>query len=295
MKFSPPAANRGTALVPGAEFAFTRRDLERIAAIMLQEAGISLSEGKANLVYSRLAKRLRLLGITDFHTYCDLVTQPDGQAERQAMIAALTTNVTRFFREPHHFEHLKTQILPGLVAKAKAGFRVRLWSAACSSGQEPYSIALTLLSLLPDAASYDIKILATDIDPNMLNTGRAGVYEAAQVEAVPAALRKSWFTQAGDGTDLRIADAARALVSFRQPELDRRLADARAIPGDLLPQRGDLFRARHAGKNLVAHRARCSMRRARCISAIRSVSVALRKPPCAAMASPFTATAQAPS
>ena len=216
----PGAAKPGAALVESGEFAFTRRDLEEIASIMMAEAGISLSEGKANLVYSRLAKRLRLLGLRSFKDYCALVTRPDGQDERQAMIAALTTNVTRFFREPHHFEHLKRQVLPGLIEKAKAGQRVRLWSAACSSGQEPYSMALTLLSLLPDAAKYDIKILATDIDPNVLAAGAEGIYEESLVEAVPDALRNRWFTSAQDGSGrLRIAEEARALVSFRKLNL----------------------------------------------------------------------------
>jgi chemotaxis protein methyltransferase CheR len=217
----PPGATKPAAgLVESGEFAFTRRDLEEIAAIMMAEAGISLSESKANLVYSRLAKRLRLLGLRSFGDYCALVTRPDGQDERQAMIAALTTNVTRFFREPHHFEHLKTQVLPGLIEKAKARQRVRLWSAACSSGQEPYSMALTLLSLMPDAAKYDIKILATDIDPNMLAAGAEGVYEESLVEAVPDALRNRWFGAAQDGTGrLRIAEEARALVSFRKLNL----------------------------------------------------------------------------
>jgi chemotaxis protein methyltransferase CheR len=207
-------------LVENGEFPMLRRDFEQVAAIMMAEAGISLSDNKANLVYSRLAKRLRLLGLENFGQYCALVASPAGQDERQAMIAALTTNVTRFFREPHHFEHLKTQILPGLIANAKKQMRVRLWSAACSTGQEPYSMALALLSLMPDAAKYDIKILATDIDPNVLTAGAAGVYEKSLVEAVPPALRSRWFTSMNDGSGhLRVAEELRALVTFRKLNL----------------------------------------------------------------------------
>jgi chemotaxis protein methyltransferase CheR len=138
------------------------------------------------------------------------------------MLAALTTNVTRFFREPHHFEHLKTQVLPPLLEKARAGERVRLWSAACSSGQEPYSIALTVLSLLPDAPRYDIKILASDIDPNMVAEGAAGVYGAAALEPVPAELRDRWFTPVAGKPGEKswgASEALRSLIAFRELNL----------------------------------------------------------------------------
>lgn len=200
------------------EFLMTQRDFTTIAGTLMAEAGISLTGNKANLVYSRLAKRLRLLGMRNFAEYCSLVESPSGTDERQNMIAALTTNVTRFYREPHHFEHLKVKILPDLIARVKQGQAARLWSAACSSGQEPYSIALTLLSLLPDAVKYDIRILATDIDPNMLALGTAGIYETSLLDAVPDPLRSRWFSPLKDGRQ-QIADEARALVKFRRLNL----------------------------------------------------------------------------
>jgi chemotaxis protein methyltransferase CheR len=207
-------------LVPGAEFEITARDFENIAGIMKAEAGIALHDNKANLVYSRLAKRLRILQIRSFSDYCALVASPAGHVERGEMIAALTTNVTRFFREPHHFEHLKTAILPPLIAHAKKGGRIRIWSAACSSGQEPYSVALTIFSLLPDAGKYDIKILATDIDPNMIAAGKAASYEPGAIAGVPAALCQRWFAPVKDapGT-LRANDDLRSLVTFRKLNL----------------------------------------------------------------------------
>ncbi len=205
-------------LTESGEFLMTQRDFGVIAAMLIAEAGISLAENKANLVYSRLAKRLRLLGLNNFAEYCALIASPAGEAERQQMVAALTTNVTRFFREPHHFEHLKTHILPLLIAKAKQGQAVRLWSAAASSGQEPYSMALTLLSLMPDAGKYDIRILATDIDPNVLAVGAAGNYETLLVDAVPEPLRNRWFAAPKNGHQL-IAEEARALVKFRKLNL----------------------------------------------------------------------------
>jgi chemotaxis protein methyltransferase CheR len=200
------------------EFHLSTADFNVIARIIHAEAGIALAENKGHLVYSRLAKRLRALGLASFKEYCDLITHDDGAAERQAMIAALTTNVTRFFREPHHFEHLKTVILPPLLQKAKQGGRVRLWSAACSSGQEPYSIGMTVLSLMPDAGRYDVKILASDIDPNMLREGQEAVYPEAAMQSVPPALRAKWFTNVGPGS-ARAGEELRALVTFRKLNL----------------------------------------------------------------------------
>src|SRR5215470_1632949 len=142
---TPPSRSRSQdkALVPG-EFLLTGEDFQNIAAMLHADAGIYLAETKATLVYSRLAKRLRALGLESFRDYCTLVAGSEGVGERQKMLAALTTNVTRFFREPHHFEHLKTHVLMPLAQAARKGRRVRLWSAASSSGQEPYSIALTV-------------------------------------------------------------------------------------------------------------------------------------------------------
>ena len=206
----------GRRLVEG-EFVFTDDDFQQIAAILHGEAGIVVSESKATLVYSRLAKRLRALGLTSFRDYCGLVAGADGLSERQTMLAALTTNVTRFFREPHHFEHLKTKVLPPLIEAARRGEKVRIWSAACSSGQEPYSAAMTLLSLAPDAPGLDIKILATDIDPNMVAEGRAGVYAASLIQPAPADMRKRWFAPAPGG--MAVAEDVRALVAFRELNL----------------------------------------------------------------------------
>ena len=119
----------GPGIVEG-EFLLTASDFKTIAQIVHAHAGIYLPEGKAALVYSRLAKRLRTLGLRNFREYCKLVETADGVDERQAMTAALTTNVTRFMREPHHFEHLEHEVLPALVRRARAGGRVRLWSCS---------------------------------------------------------------------------------------------------------------------------------------------------------------------
>ena len=210
------AAGR-TSLVEG-EFVFTAEDFRHIAQTLHAHAGIALSEGKAALVYSRLAKRLRVLGLRSFRDYCALIEGVEGVDERQAMTAALTTNVTRFYREPHHFDHLRDQVMPELAARARAGGRVRLWSAACSNGQEPYSMALTVLDVLPEAAELDVRILATDIDPNMVAEGRAGIYREDAITPVPLDLRRKWFKKAAGGA-WEVADELRTLVSFKELNL----------------------------------------------------------------------------
>jgi chemotaxis protein methyltransferase CheR len=218
---TPRARAKDQPLVPG-EFLLTGEDFRNIAAMLHADAGIYLPDTKATLVYSRLAKRLRALGLETFRDYCTLIAGSDGVGERQKMIAALTTNVTRFFREPHHFDHLKKHVLLPLVEEARRGRRIRLWSAGCSSGQEPYTIALCVLSLLPEAASLDVKILATDIDPHMIADGRNGAYSEAAVADVPADLRKHYFVRVtGDGGKVwGVSNELRDLVAFRELNLN---------------------------------------------------------------------------
>ena len=205
--------------VPDGEFAFTWSEFREIAALVHGEAGIVLSEAKVNLVYSRLAKRLRAIGLRSFREYCELLRSKAGSGEKQAMISAMTTNVTRFFREPHHFEHLVEDVLPPLIAGARRGDRVRIWSAGCSSGEEPYSIALTLLKMMPDALSHDILILATDIDPEMIARGRAATYTQSQAAGIPEDLRGSAFEKGRIGPDYRISECARSLIRFNELNL----------------------------------------------------------------------------
>jgi len=213
---SPTGVADGKRLVDG-EFVFQAEDFRRIAAILHDSAGIALSESKATLVYSRLAKRLRSLGLESFRDYCALVASSGGADERQQMIAALTTNVPRFFREPHHFEHLKAHVLPPLLDAARRGGAVRLWSAGCSSGEEPYSMALTILSMAPEAADWDVRILATDIDTSVLQTAARGVYPIERIDGMDMA-RKRRFFQRGSGPNAgqcRVRPELQALIEFR--------------------------------------------------------------------------------
>lgn len=200
----------GASLPDGAQMA-------AIARIAHAEAGIVIAPGKTSMVQSRLAKRLRALDLPDYDSYLALVESEAGQDERRRMISALTTNVSHFFRESHHFETLRGEVLPPLLATARAGGRVRLWSAGCSNGQEAWSMAMTILELMPNAAEMDLRILATDIDPLVLEKGRSATYDAQMAAGVDPAQRKRFFEPAGE--QLRLVAPARKLVSFHELNL----------------------------------------------------------------------------
>ncbi|MDV7269784.1 protein-glutamate O-methyltransferase [Thioclava sp. A2] len=197
--------------------ALTSTELKAIADILYAHAGIVIAPTKGSMVQSRLGKRLRALGMSSFAEYIAHLASGDGEGEMRQMVSALTTNVTHFFRENHHFETLRTQALPPLLQAARNGRRVRIWSAGCSTGQEAYSIAITLAEMVPDIARLDIRILATDIDPMMIQRGSSGVYNALSVEAVPEHLRKKYLQPSG--ADLQVIPTIRQLVTFRELNL----------------------------------------------------------------------------
>lgn len=209
-----PSRRTGSEAAP----VLSEAEFRRIAAILHADSGIHLPEGKNTLVYSRLAKRLRALGLESFRDYCNLVSSDEGKDERRHMLSALTTNHTRFFREPHHFTDLARHLRERWVPQARAGGRVRIWSAGCSSGEEPYTIALTVLSVFPDADRYDFRILATDIDPVILGKARAGLYAADTVRDVPVALREKFTERQPDGR-VAMGAALRKLITFNELNL----------------------------------------------------------------------------
>lgn len=204
-------------LVAG-EAPLTRRDLSDIADMIYADAGIFLNESKASLVYSRLSKRLRKIGLTSFRDYCDLVSSERGAEERREMLSQLTTNFTKFYRERHHFEHFASDVLPPLMARAKAGGRVRIWSSACSLGHEPYSLAMTILSAFPDACNYDFRLLASDIDPKVVASASEGIYTADAIEPVGPQFRKDYFDDLGRGK-FQVKQNVKDLISFRELNL----------------------------------------------------------------------------
>ena len=144
------------------EFEFTDRDFDTIRKLVKDLAGISLSDGKRDMVYSRLARRIRHLGLSDFSSYCALIHQ-EGNQELGDFVNAITTNLTSFFREPHHFEFLKDKAIPNLLRSRQSEHRLRIWSAGCSTGEEPYTLAMVLREAIPNIDRWDVKILATDI------------------------------------------------------------------------------------------------------------------------------------
>ncbi len=197
------------------EFTLTDRDFREIVALVKRETAIVLGDHKRNLVYGRLARRLRALGLEDFSDYVDYLKGPEGPSELREMMNAVTTNLTSFFREPHHFETLERDVLPGWVkAQGQSGGRLRIWSAGCSSGEEPYSIAMTLAQCLPRGRAHDAKILATDIDTQMVATASAGLYAEDRVKGIPDRYMRAFVREAGDGR-LEMADTLKALITFK--------------------------------------------------------------------------------
>ena len=170
------------------EFEFSEADFQALSKIAYEHAGIMLPEAKKNLLYGRLSRRLRTLGLPSFEEYRQYLKENSAE-ELQLFINALSTNHTKFFREQHHFEHFVTDVVAPFLAKHPTGGRMRIWSAGCSSGEEPHTIALILAAEIKDLASRDVRILATDIDTDVLRKAAQGIFSAEAVSAVPAKYR----------------------------------------------------------------------------------------------------------
>jgi len=193
-----------------------------IAGIAYREAGLTLAPAKAAMVRTRLARRLRALKLTDYDTYCTLVQDPAQRDELAAMISALTTNVSHFFREQHHFDRLSAEVLPQLRDRLATGGRIRIWSAGCSHGQEPYSIAIALAEagILETA---DVRILATDIDPSVITHARNGIYPERMMTGLTPAVRSRYFDSLPESDEprWRAKDGLRQRIAFRELNLLR--------------------------------------------------------------------------
>ncbi len=197
---------------PQREFEFSAADFRALAKIAYQHAGITLPEAKQNLVYGRLSRRLRTLGMSSFEEYRKYLNEHADQ-ELEPFINSLSTNHTKFFREPHHFEHFVSNVVAPFAAAHPSGGRMRIWSAGCSTGEEPHTIALILATELKNIASRDIRILATDIDTEVLRRASQGVFSAESVSAVPAKYRGA-LSKSGDGDSVAIDRNVCSLITF---------------------------------------------------------------------------------
>jgi chemotaxis protein methyltransferase CheR len=204
-----------TAPAAGREFAFTRRDFDFLRRLANERTGIVVSDDKFDMFYSRLARRLRQLGLPDFGSYCELLRSEDGADEVPELVNAITTNLTAFFREHHHFDFLAQRLVPELAARADRTGRVRVWSAGCSTGEEPYSVAITLGELLA-SPQWDLSVLATDIDSNVLAQAARGVYPMDRVRGIPVDRLRRWFLKGKGANDgkARVRQELQRLVRF---------------------------------------------------------------------------------
>jgi chemotaxis protein methyltransferase CheR len=201
------------------EFELTDSEFKRLRELVHARTGIALSDAKRELVYGRLARRLRKLRLTSFAEYCELVERA-GSEELEELTNAITTNLTSFFRENYHFEQLAAEALPQAESTRSAARRLRLWSAGCSTGEEPYSLAVVMRETLAHLNHWDIKLLATDIDSKVVATAAEGVYGAERFKGVSAQRVKDWFPQASGRPGFLEASAGlKALITFKQLNL----------------------------------------------------------------------------
>ncbi|WP_370262172.1 CheR family methyltransferase [Limnobacter sp.] len=197
------------------EFEFTDKDFARVRALILKIAGISLASSKQSMVYSRLARRLRACNHTKFSSYLDALEASSSNPEWEHFTNSLTTNLTSFYREAHHFEILKKQL-----QSLSRSNRIELWCSAASTGEEPYTMAITAMEAF-NSINPPVRILATDIDTKVLEHARKGVYRMDQVEKIPQEILRKYFLKGkGDSEGLiRVRPEVQALVTFRRLNL----------------------------------------------------------------------------
>ncbi|MEQ8273038.1 MAG: protein-glutamate O-methyltransferase CheR [Deltaproteobacteria bacterium] len=201
------------------EIRYLDRDFDWIRTTIKSKTGINLGEEKRDLVYNRLARRVRGYGLADFSAYIDYVTKNPAE-EMESLINAITTNVTAFYREPHHFEQL-TRFIRTIPANHRGGRKLRVWSAGCSSGMEPYTIAITIQEATRGQKGWDAKILATDLDTEILRKAAAGEYRDNAVKDVDKPLRSRYFVdgKAANQGRSKVTPELRNLITFKRLNL----------------------------------------------------------------------------
>lgn len=206
------------------EFPMTDANFDHIKNMAYDRTGIVLGDHKREMVYSRLARRCRALGVHDFDQYIHVLENRESD-ELSHFVNSITTNLTSFFRERHHFEFLEETVLPEVFKANSASKRVRIWSAGCSTGEEPYSIAITLARFLKNNLvrykGWDVKILATDLDSNVLAKGKRGIYPNSGADGLSKSDRLEFFDESGQGNDhqLMAKDKIRNLITFNRLNL----------------------------------------------------------------------------
>ncbi len=203
------------------EFRFTADDFEFLRDIVNRSTGIVVTDEKEDMFYSRLARRIRRLGLNDFKQYCDLIKNDEDGIETAMLANAITTNLTSFFREEHHFHFLSQTILPELVKTTATGRRLRIWSAGCSTGEEPHSIAVTICESELLASGWDIRILATDVNSEVLAQAAEGIYSQGRVEGIHQQRLQQWFLKGKGGRQgmVRVKPEVRRLIDFAELNL----------------------------------------------------------------------------
>jgi chemotaxis protein methyltransferase CheR len=215
---SPPPRELEAGM-PGGDFTLSQGEFDRIRELVREHTGIALSDAKRQLVYGRLSRRLRALRLSGFAEYIELLESDPG-AELEEFTNAVTTNLTSFFREPHHFEYLGRELLPKLIAADSGARRLRIWCCAASTGEEPYSIAMVLREAQSLLTGWDAKLLATDLDSNVLAHGARGEYGVDRFQNMGATRLRNFFRPlAGDGKAYSAAPELRNLITFKQLNL----------------------------------------------------------------------------
>jgi chemotaxis protein methyltransferase CheR len=200
------------------EFKFTADDFNFLRKLSNEHSGIQVPDERFDMFYSRLSKRVRKLGLADFKEYCQyLKDYPDH--EFTEFINAITTNLTAFFREMHHFDYVRDVVIPELLIRNKNSRKIRIWSAGCSTGEEPYSLAITLLENVP--SDWDIKILATDLDTNVLKTASDGIYTEDRVIDLPEDVLKRWFLRgkSSQSGQVKVRPQLQQIIQFKKLNL----------------------------------------------------------------------------
>lgn len=201
------------------EFQLGKREFERIRQLVYAHAGITLADSKHNLIYNRLAKRVRSLNLPDFASYLDYVEGVGKDQEFTHLINAITTNLTFFFRENHHFDYLSQTLFPQLLKENKDSKKVRIWSAGCSTGEEPYSIAITAKEFFPQ--DWDVRIFASDLDTNVIQVGQEGVYALEALKDVSLERKKRWFLKGRSQNEglVKAKPELKKIIHFQQVNL----------------------------------------------------------------------------